>query len=558
MRLTHELARSRVRGGLVLATFAAVLIAYRFIGIHTLARSTPVTQTWLDERLPWVPELAWVYLVYYGFLLWVFLKACERRDFASWYTTTLSIVGATFLAFLLWPTRIDRLELEPSGAGAGLLAILWEFDPPTNCVPSLHISLTIWAGYVGCSLRMFGRGYAVLAWLAMTASALFTRQHLIADVVGGTVLGLGAVWAAIRCGMLESACSPRERSLAAAMGSTALPFLAAVVPLAVGPTFALEAWSLTRQDPAERLGHRGHGDVREHEACARARAVLGDLTRLYASTPELPMRRSTLGPAQVGMLERLEAALEEQDWIEALRKACACGPPLADAELRLLQDLVLRTLASGVVKHPDLGWLLTAMFLGRSSVERIPRALGRLDQGLRRIVGGSVGDPEAGGLRAQVDPVLEWLSGPVPQGWLLAAWVHGSDSNTIWEVMLRREWVLERQALLRDRASRLAEPDLGMHVAQGEGAGPEDAAAALLRLRRLASFCRVALAISAFRGERGRWPTSIEEAQGAFENPFPTLDPLTGQPLWYTGGSLEMGLVAPRLGDWAPELRWPR
>jgi membrane-associated phospholipid phosphatase len=72
------------------------------------------------------------------------------------------------------------------------LRFLYDADPPYNCFPSLHVAHSF-VSALTCYRLDRRLGYGALLFASLVAiSTLFTKQHYIADVVGGIVLALVA------------------------------------------------------------------------------------------------------------------------------------------------------------------------------------------------------------------------------------------------------------------------------------------------------------------------------------------------------------------------------
>ena len=141
----------------------------------------------LDHALPFMP---WMVLPYMTSSLLFCLSFAAVRSVDELRTLSqrlmLCTVGAS-LAFLLYPLRFSFERPDVTGPPSMLFDLLALVDQPYNQLPSLHVAYCV---VIGTVLR------APLwrAWLVLVAvSTLFTWQHHLVDVLGGLVLGAGAL-----------------------------------------------------------------------------------------------------------------------------------------------------------------------------------------------------------------------------------------------------------------------------------------------------------------------------------------------------------------------------
>lgn len=145
-----------------------------------------------ESAIPFVPEMAWVYLsVPLALALTPFILRTKREivPFFFTLTTELLVAGLCYLIYPVapaWPARMA------SGAGAFRLADALNLD--YNELPSLHLAFAV--SVVLVLGRSSGLAVRALLWgwlLAVAASTLMLHEHHVLDVVTGTALGVLAV-----------------------------------------------------------------------------------------------------------------------------------------------------------------------------------------------------------------------------------------------------------------------------------------------------------------------------------------------------------------------------
>lgn len=485
-----------VRAVFAILMFVAVLCAYHALNIYLAPRAIPVASTPLDRLIPVLSCFVWPYLAFYVVVLCAFVRATARDCFWGVFGISMAVVAGSFVAFSLWPTSLQRPGVHGMGISDRVLTGLWSLDGPANCVPSLHVSLSIWAVYIAYRVGTVRRLGAVLVALILGVAPLFVRQHLLLDVLGGAGVGVLAViggrrlmWGA-RDGMVTGA----RRAAGEFIG--VLRAVAWIIPFSVGYTFLVDAWSVSRMDPIRAVRASLFGRDR---GCHLAGAEAEDQFRI------------------------------KPEWAVA-------GSPAG------IEDL-LRAMAELEVA---------------SSVEQAANGMRKLSTAVRRLGIMSTYHDSPLALRDAVQPILSWLSSHEMRIWLLGSWLAGQEPTTLAAALLNREDALRqvrsREAWLAFWNCQASEDCLGWI---GQHPVPKEIQE-LLQLQRQCIFVRVALEIAAYRRENGRWPRVLSDAISASEDFALMRDPVSLEPYLYNGGSLEMHLFSSPVGDVLPGLRWPR
>lgn len=144
----------------------------------------------------YIPFLPWTVFIYLSHVILFFLPFFVIKDQKQWFQfakSTFAISLISFIIFFIFPTVCDR----PANNSTGLTALLWqiiyETDSPTNCFPSLHISIATTASFF-----LFKQGglwkWISPVWLTLIAvSTLTTKQHYFIDIAGGITI-VAIVW----------------------------------------------------------------------------------------------------------------------------------------------------------------------------------------------------------------------------------------------------------------------------------------------------------------------------------------------------------------------------
>ena len=183
------------RGDVVLSLRWAGLLILLFPSVYwacnqiTVQRETHY-RLWFDWELqiPFVPGMVWVYLsLFICFFLPMFalreaaLNAlCRRLLFAV-------VVSAAFFLMVPAQSGFERPAQVPSYSET--FRLIYLFDLPGNCVPSLHVS---WSALFIGALREVSPSWlrrALEVWfVALCAAVLLVHQHHLVDVIGGLLV----------------------------------------------------------------------------------------------------------------------------------------------------------------------------------------------------------------------------------------------------------------------------------------------------------------------------------------------------------------------------------
>ena len=153
-------------------------------------------ETRFDEMIDFDPRWVWIYSgLYYPMILLAALSVPSWQAYAYAVGCFLMLLTVQVTIFATWPTAIPAhwralVERDRHPRSMRMLDLVWSYDKLRNGLPSMHVSvammvdLTIWQnwpvmGYVGGIFP-----------LLIAASALKTKQHYVADVIPGALLGI--------------------------------------------------------------------------------------------------------------------------------------------------------------------------------------------------------------------------------------------------------------------------------------------------------------------------------------------------------------------------------
>jgi hypothetical protein len=174
---------------------------YFFVQRHHLGTPRHLNAK-LDQHVPFWPSWVWIYsgLYYPIILLLVFVQTSFRMfNYTAFSFLLLLVLQCT--VFFFFPIDIPNYwrAYDPNGSlSLRMLAFVHRFDGITNSLPSMHVSVaTLTAIHLCNTLAPMLGSYAMLSYafpVLIALSALFTKQHYLADILPGVAFG----WLAYR------------------------------------------------------------------------------------------------------------------------------------------------------------------------------------------------------------------------------------------------------------------------------------------------------------------------------------------------------------------------
>lgn len=182
---------------------AAAYFPYLYLQQHTYFPVRTMQPSWLDGLIPFWPGSIWIYLSLYLLMPIGPLLLDLRSDLLRYASGILFICGLSGLIFLFFPTVCPRPNYPP---GEGLYHLLTKLDKPLHAFPSLHAAYavygTLWAVEVARKMNTHPAIPVLLGlWtVAILLATLTTKQHVLADLVGGFLLAGSAYYLAALSG----------------------------------------------------------------------------------------------------------------------------------------------------------------------------------------------------------------------------------------------------------------------------------------------------------------------------------------------------------------------
>lgn len=188
---------------LPLAAYIWQVSLYRLAMTINLGRSHGSLESGLDGAVPFLPWSVSIYFLAYIFWAAFYILAArqEKGRVYRFFWADFTAKAVCFAIFVVFPTTNTRPVIEGTGVWDKLMALLYRIDRPSNLFPSIHC-LDSWMCWIGVrgrrSVPAWVRGGGLVMALAVCASTLTTKQHVLPDVAGGIVLAEVCYWLAGR------------------------------------------------------------------------------------------------------------------------------------------------------------------------------------------------------------------------------------------------------------------------------------------------------------------------------------------------------------------------
>lgn len=150
----------------------------------------------LDEKIPLIPLFTLIYIMWFPIIAIFPISLFKSSvDLYKIYMATWIIdVLISILIYIIYPTTFIRPKDLDKYFGGWMLKIIYKFSyKGLNCMPSLHCSLStiifIFANLsktLPVELKII---YSLLS-IGIIISTLFTKQHVIIDMITGVGLGI--------------------------------------------------------------------------------------------------------------------------------------------------------------------------------------------------------------------------------------------------------------------------------------------------------------------------------------------------------------------------------
>ena len=156
---------------------------------HNYYFTTRCLKCKLDDYIPFLPEVVWIYSFSYYILIGLVVVSIPSIEQGIIYIFGgLLLLFFQSIFFLIFPCVVPKKwrDYQHDSISTKLLRFVQGYDNGRNCFPSMHCSVATYAGLILVPV------FSYYAWALITLvaiSCLFVKQHQIADIAPGILLG---------------------------------------------------------------------------------------------------------------------------------------------------------------------------------------------------------------------------------------------------------------------------------------------------------------------------------------------------------------------------------
>jgi membrane-associated phospholipid phosphatase len=161
---------------------------------HGVREPVSLETPW-DRLIPLKPAWIWVYSgLYYPAIVLIVVTVSGMRHFNYTAVSFFFLLFMQMFFFLVFPVKTpdNWRQIEGDSPAIWFIRLVQSYDKTSNCFPSMHVSVaTLTAMHMMNNAPSWGY-WPILFPLLIAISALYTKQHFIADLLPGALLGWGA------------------------------------------------------------------------------------------------------------------------------------------------------------------------------------------------------------------------------------------------------------------------------------------------------------------------------------------------------------------------------
>jgi protein-S-isoprenylcysteine O-methyltransferase Ste14 len=192
--------------------YALWIALYTGIGAHVSTLPTHTLFLPFEDRLPFLPQFEFIYLLCYIIPILPLFVAQDQRQLHRLFFCWLGINLLAFTMFLIFPVYRPRPFFEINTFATYLLSLEYATDRPVNNFPSLHAAFSMLI-FLGCrGWRRWLDGLLAFLVIGIGLGAVFIRQHYLLDILAGDLLALAIWW--ISAALFFSGCDDRREERA--------------------------------------------------------------------------------------------------------------------------------------------------------------------------------------------------------------------------------------------------------------------------------------------------------------------------------------------------------
>ena len=149
--------------------------------------------TSLDKTIPFLKIFILPYITWYGYVAIGLIYLCMKNR-KTYFTALISLnigIVVCYIIYALFQTTVPRPVVNDTDVLSVLVNIIYKYDNPFNCFPSMHVTTTyiILKGIKHTENKITTRFAFKIIGVLIIISTLFVKQHVILDLAIGMLLG---------------------------------------------------------------------------------------------------------------------------------------------------------------------------------------------------------------------------------------------------------------------------------------------------------------------------------------------------------------------------------
>lgn len=153
----------------------------------------------IDQAIPFLPVFIIIYIMAY--IQWIsgFIMICRESRSSCRWVISAEIIAKTIclIIFVVFPTTIVRPVIVQSDIFSRITACVYSMDPADNLLPSIHC-LESWFCFRGAMYMKKTHAWYLpvmaVATILVFASTIFTKQHVLWDVLAAVIVAELGLW----------------------------------------------------------------------------------------------------------------------------------------------------------------------------------------------------------------------------------------------------------------------------------------------------------------------------------------------------------------------------
>lgn len=167
-----------------------------YFGSEIFQKNPHDISTDFDQKIPVIPLFTYIYILWFPViaLFPIHLYQTSPPLYKAYMVTWMIELGISTIIYMAYPTSFTRPRNVKDYPGGWLLKIVYHFSyKGLNCMPSMHCSMcamVLFFTFLAPGLALPLKLIYTLLPLGILLSTVFTKQHVILDLVTGVLLGI--------------------------------------------------------------------------------------------------------------------------------------------------------------------------------------------------------------------------------------------------------------------------------------------------------------------------------------------------------------------------------